>query len=174
MGLTPLEGIVMGTRSGNIDPAIIQYIANSDNISADEVLEILNKKSGVLGISEMSSDLRDIEEAHEKGNDRATFTYELLGHNIRKYIGSYAAVMNGVDAILFTAGVGENDSYLRSFSMKNFDYLGAKLDEEKNKTRKESVISTDDSVVKIAIIPTNEELVIARDTDCLVNGRELQ
>ncbi|MEG0047561.1 MAG: acetate kinase [Clostridia bacterium] len=174
MGITPLEGVIMGTRSGSMDPAVVQYIANNENLSVDEVLNILNKKSGLLGISGLSSDMRDIDEAADQGHKRAIIARDMLVSGIRKYIGSYAAVMNGVDVIVFTAGIGENNFDLRERVMAGFDFLGAKLDPQKNQTRKEAIISTDDSKVKIVVIPTDEEIVIARDTLCIVTGKEIE
>ena len=173
MGLTPLEGVIMGTRSGNLDPAVVQFIANSDNMTVDEVITMCNKKAGLIGISGISSDMRDIDAAAEEGNENAILTQDMLTHSIRKYIGAYAAVLGGVDVIVFTAGIGENNSHIRQKIMEGFEYLGAKLDPEKNKTREEAVISADDSKVTICVIPTNEELVIARDTLAIVEGREI-
>jgi acetate kinase len=173
MGLTPLEGVIMGTRSGNLDPAVVQFIANSDSMTVDEVITMCNKKSGLIGISEISSDMRDIDEAADNGNENAILARDMLVHSVRKYIGAYAAVLGGVDVIVFTAGIGENNYSTREKVMEGFEYLGAKLDREKNKTRKEAVISTDDSKVKICVIPTNEELVIARDTLAIVEGGEI-
>lgn len=173
MGLTPLEGVIMGTRSGNLDPAVVQFIANSDNMTVDEVINMCNKKAGLIGISGISSDMRDIDAAAEKGDENAILAQDMLAHSIRKYIGAYAAVLGGVDAIVFTAGIGENNAHIRMKIMEGFEYLGAKLDLEKNKTREEAVISTDDSKVKICVIPTNEELVIARDTLAIVEGNEI-
>ncbi|HPJ03308.1 MAG TPA: acetate kinase [Candidatus Limiplasma sp.] len=173
MGLTPLEGVIMGTRSGNLDPAVVQFIANSDNMTVDEVINICNKKSGLIGISGISSDMRDIDAAAEKGDENAILAQEMLVHSIRKYIGAYAAVLGGVDVIVFTAGIGENNTDIRLQIMEGFEYLGAKIDPEKNKTRSEAVVSTDDSKVKICVIPTNEELVIARDTLAIVTGKEI-
>lgn len=171
MGLTPLEGLLMGTRSGNMDPAVVQFIANSDKISVDEVLDICNKKSGLLGVSGLSSDMRDIDDAADKGHEGATIARDILIAGIKKYIGSYAAIMGGVDAIIFTAGIGENGPELREAVMKDMEFLGAKLDPSKNNFKgKEAVISTDDSKVIIAVIPTNEEIVIARDTLELVKA----
>ena len=170
MGITPLEGVLMGTRSGNLDPAVVQYIANNEKMNVDEVLELLNKKSGLLGVSGISSDMRDIDAAADGGDERAIIARDMLVWGIRKYIGAYAAEMNGVDAIVFTAGIGENNHNLRAMVMEGFDYLGAKLDPKKNLTREEAVISTDDSLVKICVIPTNEELVIAHDTVAIVQG----
>ena len=172
MGLTPLEGVIMGTRSGNLDPAVVQFIANSDNKSVDEVLDILNKKSGLLGLSGKSSDMRDVDALCAEGDADALNTRDMLVYSVRKYIGSYAAVMGGVDVIVFTAGIGENNDALRAMIMEGFEYLGAKLDSEKNKTNRiETVISTDDSPVKIVVIPTDEEIVIARDTLAIVTGK---
>lgn len=170
MGITPLEGVLMGTRSGNLDPAVVQYIANNEKMNVDEVLSLLNKKSGLLGVSGISSDMRDIDAACDKGDERAIIARDMLVWGIRKYIGAYAAEMNGVDAIVFTAGIGENNQNLRAMVMEGFDYLGAKLDPIKNRTREEAVISTDDSPVKVCVIPTDEELVIAHDTVSIVEG----
>ncbi len=174
MGITPLEGVLMGTRSGSLDPAVVQFIANNENMTVDEVLNMLNKKSGLLGISGKSSDMRDIDAAADSGDERAIIARDMLVWGIRKYIGAYAAEMNGVDVIVFTAGIGENNINLRRRVMEGFDYLGAKLDPEKNNTRSEAVISTDDSKVKICVIPTDEEIVIARDTLCIVNGEPIE
>jgi acetate kinase len=173
MGLTPLEGVLMGTRSGNLDPAVVQFIANSDNMTVDEVLNMCNKKSGLIGISGISSDMRDIDTAADNGNENAILARDMLVHSVRKYIGAYAAVLGGVDAIVFTAGIGENNASTRERIMEGFEYLGAKMDLKKNNTRDEAVISADDSNVKICVIPTNEELVIARDTLAIVEGREI-
>ena len=175
MGITPLEGVIMGTRSGSMDPAVVQYICNNEHISVDEMLTICNKKSGLLGISGLSSDMRDIDKAADEGNERAIIARDMLVYGIRKYIGSYAAAMNGVDVIVFTAGIGENNCALRERVMKGFEYLGAKLDPAKNVgCREEAVISTDDSKVKICVIPTDEEIVIARDTLCIVTGKPIE
>lgn len=176
MGITPLEGVIMGTRSGSMDPAVVQYIANNDHMTVDEVLNMCNKKSGLLGISGLSSDMRDIDAAADSGNERAIIARDMLISGIRKYIGSYAAVMNGVDVIVFTAGIGENGAELREKVMSGFEYMGAKLDRQKNidGNRKESVISADDSKVKIVVIPTDEEIVIARDTLCIVTGKPIE
>ena len=175
MGITPLEGVIMGTRSGSMDPAVVQYICNNEHISVDEMLTICNKKSGLLGISGLSSDMRDIDKAADEGNERANIARDMLVYGIRKYIGSYAAAMNGVDVIVFTAGIGENNCALRERVMKGFEYLGAKLDPAKNAgCREEAVISTDDSKVKICVIPTDEEIVIARDTLCIVTGKPIE
>jgi acetate kinase len=171
MGISPLEGVVMGTRSGSLDPAVVQFIANNEHKTVNEVLDILNKKSGLIGLSGISSDMRDIDAAAASGNEDAITAREMLVYGIRKYIGAYAAAMNGVDVIVFTAGIGENNINLRRMVMEGFDYLGAKLDQNKNNTRDEAIISTDDSRVKIVVIPTNEEIVIARDTLELVTAR---
>jgi len=175
MGITPLEGVIMGTRSGSMDPAVVQYICNNEHISVDEMLTICNKKSGLLGISGLSSDMRDIDKAADEGNERANIARDMLVYGIRKYIGSYAAAMNGVDVIVFTAGIGENNCALRERVMQGFEYLGVKLDPAKNAgCREEAVISTDDSKVKICVIPTDEEIVIARDTLCIVTGKPIE
>ena len=172
MGFTPLEGLVMGTRSGDIDPAIVTFIREKENLPQGVANEILNKKSGVLGISGVSSDFRDLEEAVAEGNERAALALKVFAHKVRFYIGAYIAEMNGVDAIIFTAGVGENDITMREVICHNLGNLGIKLDPLKNKVRgKETIISTDDSKVKILLIPTNEELMIARDTYNIVTGR---
>lgn len=169
MGLTPLEGLIMGTRSGDIDPAVVQFIANNENKTVDEVLNILNKESGVLGMSGVSSDFRDVEKAEEEGNHRAKVANEAYRHRVIKYIGAYTAAMNGVDAITFTAGLGENDAKTRSLICESLAYLGVKIDEEKNKMRGvNNLISTPDSKVRVYVIPTNEELAIARETLDLV------
>ncbi len=166
MGLTPLEGLIMGTRSGDIDPAIIEFIAHKENKSIDEIMRILNKESGVYGLSgKVSSDFRDLDKASNEGNELARQAVEVFCYNAAKYIGAYIAVMNGVDAIIFTAGLGENDHVVRKQIMSYFEYMGVKVDEENNKKRAEEVmISTPDSKVKVYIIPTNEELAIARET----------
>lgn len=170
MGITPLEGLLMGTRSGSMDPAVLQYIMNNDGINIDEMLEILNKKSGLLGVSGVSSDMRDVDTAAESGNKNALVAQQILDMGIKKYIGAYAAVMGGVDVIVFTAGIGENGIELRERVMEDMSFLGAAIDKEKNKVKgKEADISADDSKVKVVVIPTNEELVIARDTLELVN-----
>ena len=171
MGFTPLEGLVMGTRSGDIDPAIVTYIREKEGLPQGKANEILNKKSGVLGISGVSSDFRDLEEAVAEGNERAALALKVFAHKVKFYIGAYIAEMNGVDAIVFTAGVGENDVTMRELICNEMGNLGIKLDLVKNKVRgKETVISMDDSRVKILLIPTNEELMIARDTYNIVRG----
>ena len=169
MGLTPLEGLPMGTRSGNLDPAILQFIMNKYGYTADEMLNILNKKSGVLGISGVGSDFRDLEKAAKEGNERAQLALDKFAYEVRKYIGSYAAAMGGVDIITFTAGVGENGPDMRESICKGLEFLGVHVDHEKNQVRgKETDISAADSTVKVYVIPTNEELMIARDTLALV------
>ena len=169
MGLTPLEGLIMGTRSGDIDPAVIQFIANHENKSVDEILNLLNKKSGVLGLSGVSSDFRDLDKAEAEGNERAKLANDAFKYRVIKYIGAYVAAMNGVDAIAFTAGVGENSSSTRKAICENLEYLGIKIDDAANKERgKNMLISTPDSKVKVFVIPTNEELAIAKDTLALV------
>jgi acetate kinase len=168
MGFTPLEGLVMGTRSGDIDPAIITFLMKKKNMSIEEADNYINKQSGVLGISGVSSDFRDIENAANQGNDHAQLALDIFAYNVHKYIGSYAAAMNGVDAIVFTAGLGENSISMREKICHGLEFLGATLDTEANKVRgKAKEISTSDSKVKIFVIPTNEELVIARDTKML-------
>lgn len=165
MGFTPLEGLVMGTRCGDIDPAIVTYIREKENLPQGKANEILNKQSGVLGISGVSSDFRDLEEAVAEGNERAALALKIFAKKVRFYIGAYIAEMNGVDAIIFTAGVGENDVNMRELICTDLGNLGIKLDIIKNKVRgKETIVSTEDSKVKLLLIPTNEELMIARDT----------
>ena len=169
MGFTPLEGLVMGTRSGDIDPALVTYIREKENLPQGAANDILNKKSGVLGISGVSSDFRDIEAAVEEGNERAQLALKVFAHKVRFYIGAYIAEMNGCDAIVFTAGVGENDITMRELICHDLGNLGIKIDPLKNKIRgKETIISPDDSRVSVLLIPTNEELMIARDTYALV------
>ena len=170
MGLTPLEGLVMGTRSGDVDPAVLQFICNHEHISVDEMLNILNKKSGLLGLSGVSSDLRDVVKAAGEGNERAKLAIETYVYRIVKYIGAYAAAMNGVDAIVFTAGVGENSVPIRENVCKSLGYLGVELDKKKNEnvSGDTAIISSDDSKVKVIVLPTNEELAIARETVKLV------
>lgn len=170
MGLTPLEGLIMGTRSGDIDPAIIEFIAHKENKSIDEIMTILNKKSGVLGLSDnLSSDFRDLEAGHDEGNENATRTLKTFCYRVAKYIGAYVAAMNGVDVICFTAGVGENAAIVRTMVCEYLGYLGVALDQEANHKRGEDiVISTPDSKTTVMVIPTNEELAIARETVRLV------
>ena len=169
MGLTPLEGLVMGTRSGDLDPANIDFVGKKEGLSLDEMNEVLNKKSGMLGISGVSSDGRDLEAAAESGNKRAQLALDVFDYRVIKYIGAYAAAMNGVDAIAFTAGIGENNIKMRKDVCSSLTYLGVKLDEEKNNVRgEERIISADDSKVQVLLVPTNEELAIARETLALV------
>ncbi len=170
MGLTPLEGLIMGTRSGDIDPAIIEFIAHKENKSIDEVMAVLNKQSGVLGLSDnLSSDFRDLEKSYVAGEERGLRTIRTFAYRVAKYIGAYAAAMNGVDAICFTAGVGENSPLVRKHACEQLGYLGVTLDQEKNQVRGEELeISTPDSRVKALVVPTNEELAIARETFALV------
>lgn len=169
MGLTPLEGLVMGTRSGDIDPAIMEFIAKKENLDITGVMNVLNKKSGVLGISKLSSDFRDLENAVAEGNELAQKALNVFYHRVVKYIGAYIAVMNGVDTIVFTAGLGENDKVMRKTVCANLEYMGIKIDDEANGKRgEEIVISTPDSRVTVMVIPTNEELAIARETLALV------
>ena len=171
MGLTPLAGLPMGTRSGDIDVGVIEFIANKHDMTVGEAVSMLNKKSGVLGISGVSSDFRDIEDAAAKGNERAQLALKVFEYDVRKLIGSYAAAMGGVDAIIFTAGVGENGPELREAITSGLEFMGVKLDAEKNKVRgEERIISTEDSKVKVLVIPTNEELMIAMDTMEIVQG----
>lgn len=172
MGFTPLAGVTMGTRSGNLDPALIPFIMEKTDKSAEEVLDVLNKKSGMLGVSGFSSDLRDIEKEAIKGNPRAQLALDVFASRIHKYIGSYAARMNGVDAIIFTAGIGENSDVIREKVLSGLQFMGVYLDEDLNKIRgKEAFISFPHSPVKVIVIPTNEEVMIARDTVRLANIR---
>ena len=169
MGLTPLAGLVMGTRCGDIDPAIMEYIAKKEDLDIAGVMNVLNKKSGVQGISGVSSDFRDLEEGMDNGNERCADAIEVFCYNVAKFIGAYAAAMNGVDAIAFTAGIGENGPIVREKVLEYLGYLGAELDPEANQKRGDNnVISTADSKVKVCVIPTNEELAICRDTVALV------
>ncbi len=169
MGLTPLEGLVMGTRSGDIDPAIMEFIAKKEDLDIAGVMDVLNKKSGVQGISKLSSDFRDLEDAMAEGNPLAAAAIEVFSYRVAKYIGSYVAAMNGVDAIAFTAGIGENAPIIREKVLGYLGYLGIKLDAEANEKRgANNVISTADSKVRVCVIPTNEELAIARETVALV------
>ncbi|MFD2410238.1 acetate kinase [Paenibacillus rhizoplanae] len=172
MGMTPLEGLMMGTRSGDLDPAIVPYVMNKEELSVGEVNSMLNKHSGLLAISGVSSDMRDIIDGAEKGEPNSTLAFEMYEYRLRKYIGSYAAAMNGVDVIVFTAGVGENASLLREKVLNNLTFLGIELDAEANKVRSGDPrrISKADSKVQVLVVPTNEELVIARDTYRLVQG----
>ena len=170
MGLTPLEGLIMGTRSGDVDPAVIQFICNKEGKDVNEVLNILNKKSGILGMSDgISSDFRDVGKAAEEGNHHAQVALDAFIYRVAKYIGAYTAAMNGVDAIAFTAGVGENDIESRKKICEYLGYLGVEIDDEANNCRgKVQMISTPNSKVKVMVYPTNEELAIARETERLV------
>lgn len=172
MGLTPLEGLIMGTRSGDLDPAIIEFLCHKENKSVDEVLTILNKKSGVLGMSRnLSSDFRDLEDAYLAGDENAVRTMDAFCYRVAKYIGAYTAAMNGVDAICFTAGLGENSPFVRDKVCEYLGYLGIELDEEQNRKRGEDlIITTLQSRTKVLAIPTNEELAIARETAALVRA----
>ena len=172
MGMTPLQGLIMGTRCGDIDPSIVEYIADKKNEEIKDVMNILNKKSGVYGLSEgLSSDFRDLWVAADDGNDHAAMALDIFCYNVAKYIGAYVAAMNGVDAIVFTAGVGENDYRVRERISEYIGYLGAELDTKANMVRgEEALISTKESKVKLLVIPTNEELAIARETNELVSG----
>ncbi len=171
MGFTPLDGFIMGTRSGGIDPSVVTYIQNKEGLSPDEMSDLMNKKSGFLGLSGVSSDCRDIEEAAENGNERAAMTMEILVYQIKKFVGSYAAAMGGVDAIIFTGGIGENDADVRAAVCSDMEFLGLSIDKEacKNASRKEAMFSTPGSKVEAWVLPTNEELLIARDTLELVS-----
>ncbi len=169
MGLTPLEGLVMGTRSGDIDPSIMEYIAGKENLDIAGMMNVLNKKSGVMGVSELSSDFRDLEEGANSGNEKAKLAMELFAYRVAKYIGSYVAALNGVDVIAFTAGIGENAPTIRKMVLEYLGYLGISLNEAENGKRGEDLtISTPDSKVTVMVIPTNEELSIARQTVALV------
>ena len=169
MGLTPLEGLVMGTRSGDIDPAIMEFVAKKENLDIAGIMNVLNKKSGVEGISGVSSDFRDLEEAADNGNARAALAIDVFAYRVAKYVGAYTAAINGVDNIVFTAGIGENAGLVRTKVCSYLGYLGITIDEEANGKRgEEIVISTPDSKVKVLVVPTNEELAIARETVALV------
>ena len=170
MGLTPLEGMMMGTRSGDIDASAVLAIMKEEGFTPDEMSDLLNKKSGLLGISGVSSDMREVEEAAAAGNHRARLAIEMYSHRIKKYIGSYAAIMGGVDVIVFTAGVGEHQWDIRQDSTSDLEFLGVKVDLEKNKANfgEEEIISTSDSRVKVVVVPTDEELMIASDTLALI------
>ena len=169
MGFTPLAGITMGTRSGDVDPSLLQYIMEKEGLSMDEMITILNKKSGLLGISGVSSDMRDVEAAAAEGNERAQVALDIYYDRVRKYVGSYLTVLGGADVIVFTAGVGENSASFREEICKDMEWAGIKLDSERNDTRDEAKISADDSKVAIWTIPTDEELMIVRDTVRLGN-----
>ncbi|MDY4954315.1 MAG: acetate kinase [Candidatus Onthomonas sp.] len=171
MGLTPLAGLPMGTRSGDMDAGVMEFLMKKHNLSIDEMMTILNKKSGVLGISGVSSDFRDLENASKEGNTRAQLAIDVFVYDVKKYIGSYAAAMGGVDAVVFTAGVGENSASLRAEMVKGLEFMGIKMDLEKNDFRgEERDVSAPDATVKVLVIPTNEELMIAMDTAEIVKG----
>jgi acetate kinase len=171
MGLTPLEGLIMGTRSGDIDPAIVKFIAEKDGLDVEGVNDILNKESGILGLSEISSDFRDLENAIADGNSKAEMAMDVFHYRVAKYIGSYAAAMNGLDAVVFTAGLGENNKVVRASICSYLGYLGVKVDEELNNVRGiNRDFSAEGATVRSLIIPTNEELMIARDTMKIVNA----
>ena len=173
MGFTPLDGILMGTRSGAIDPAIVTYLMENENMTASEAESYLNKKCGFAGISGVGSDSRDIEKAMNEGNARAKLAFDMLCYQIKKYIGAYSAAMGGLDAIVFTAGIGEHVPYIRENALSGLEYLGVKLDKERNTFGHSNTpveLSTDDSRVKVYMIPTNEELVIAKDTEEIVSA----
>ena len=171
MGFTPLAGLPMGTRAGDLDAGILQYLMNKYDMNIDTMLDILNKKSGVQGVSGVSSDFRDLENAHKEGNERAGLAVDMFNYGVKKLIGAYAAAMGGVDAIIFTAGVGENSASQRLDIASGLEFMGVKMDAEANNVRgKEAVISAVDSKVKVLLIPTNEELMIAMDTASIVKG----
>ena len=169
MGLTPLEGLVMGTRSGDLDPTVMTFLMNEKGYSADEMNQILNKKSGVLGVSGLSSDFRDLEEAAEKGNERAQLALDMFITRVRRYVGGFMAELGHIDAISFAGGIGENSASMRKLILENMEEYGIIIDDAKNDTREEAVISADNSRVKVLVVPTNEELMIARDTEKIVN-----
>ena len=165
MGFTPLEGVCMGTRCGSIDPAVVPFMMEKEGLTTREVDTLMNKKSGVLGVSGLSNDFRDLDEAASKGNQRAELALEIFAYKIKKVIGEYSAVLNGADAVVFTAGIGENSASIRKRILSDLDSLGIEIDEEKNKIRGQEIdISTPDAKVRVLVIPTNEELAIARDT----------
>ena len=176
MGLTPLDGLMMGTRCGAIDPAIVPFIMEKENLTAAEVNDLMNKRSGLLGISGISNDLRSVRQASEEGDERAQLAYDMYSNSAKKYIGQYIAVMGGVDGIVLTAGVGENCDKMRRMIFAGLQPLGIKIDLEKNRKglRGEREISTDDSEVRIVIIPTDEEYMIARDTYQLVKEGSME
>lgn len=172
MGFTPLQGLCMGTRSGTIDPEVITFLMDKEKMTIKDVRDFLNKKSGVLGISGVSSDFRDLQEAADSGNERAALAIDIFCYRVKRFIGDYSAVLGGVDAVIFTAGIGENNDIVRAKVLENMEYLGIKIDPEKNKVRgKEMDISTPDATVRTLVIPTNEELAIARETFKLIQGR---
>lgn len=171
MGLSPLAGVPMGTRSGDIDPCVVQFICNKYGMSVDDCLTMLNKKSGVLAISGVSSDFRDLDDGAASGNEDCQLALDKFGYEVAKYVGAYAAALNGIDVLTFTAGVGENSPGVRADVCRYLEFMGVKLDPEKNKARgKEMCISTPDSKIQVWVVPTNEELMIAQDTAELVNA----
>ena len=171
MGLSPLAGVPMGTRSGDIDACVVQFICNKYNMSVDDCLTMLNKKSGMLAMSGVSSDFRDLNDGAEAGNADCQLALDKFAYEVAKYVGAYAAALNGIDVLTFTAGVGENDCVVRQMICDYLGFMGVKLDPEKNNVRgKECVISADDSKVQVWVVPTNEELMIAQDTAELVNA----
>jgi len=172
MGFTPLEGLVMGTRSGDIDPAAVEFIRERLGISGEEVVDFLNKKCGMLGISELSSDCRDLTAAADSGNKKARLALEMTAYRVKKYIGSYAAVLNGVDAIVFTGGIGEHSALIRGLVVSGMEYLGVDFDEEKNQNCPDGValLTQENSKAKVYVVPTNEELSIARETYELIKS----
>ncbi len=172
MGLTPLDGFIMGTRSGGIDPSVVTYIMNKEGLTPDQMSDMMNKKSGFLGLSGISSDCRDVKKAAAEGNERAKLTIEMLVYQIKKFIGSYAAAMGGVDAVIFTGGIGENDSEIRRLVCEDMEYMGLKIDADLNEkaSRKDAKFSSADSKVEAWVLPTNEELMIARDTKAVVEA----
>ncbi|MBQ9108963.1 MAG: acetate kinase [Oscillospiraceae bacterium] len=172
MGLSPLEGLIMGTRSGNIDPTIVSFLADKEGMTAAEVVNMLNKKSGYQGVSGFTSDQRDLEKAAAEGNERAALAVEIQKYQIKKFVGGYAAAMGGVDAIVFTGSIGENDASVRADVCAGMEWMGLKFNAEANNVRgKETLLSTEDSKVQVWLIPTNEELMIARDTRDIVEGK---
>lgn len=174
MGLTPVEGLMMGTRVGDVDPGALTFIMDKEHLTTKELSDLINKKSGVAGISGISSDMRDIDAAIEKGDERAKLALDMYIYRIIKYVGAFAAVLNGVDVIVFTGGVGENQQILRKRVCDHLTYMGVKIDDEVNSSSRgeEKLISAPDSAVKVVVIPTDEELMIARDTEAIVNGRQ--
>ncbi|MCB0751426.1 MAG: acetate/propionate family kinase, partial [Ignavibacteriae bacterium] len=173
MGFTPLEGLLMGTRSGDLDPSIVTYVMGKEELSISEVNTMLNKHSGLVGISGESSDMREIEQAVEDGDKKATYAFDVFTYRIKKYVGSYAAAMGGLDALVFTGGIGENSVKVREAVCKEMEFLGIKLDPNSNeKPNGEAILTTNDSKVKVLRIPTNEELVIAMDTEKIVTNHK--
>ena len=173
MGLTPLEGLIMGTRSGDVDGGVITFLENKLGMDGSQMSDLLNKKSGMLGITGVSSDMRELEVAQKEGNPRAILADKMYNYRIKKYIGAYAAVLNGVDVIVFTGGVGENQASMRANTLEGMEYLGVKIDPALNAATvrgKEGIISTADSKVKVVILATDEELMIAQDTMNIVNA----